>query len=354
MTTSSTAPQILDQVRRLIDMAQHVDTGGYEDEKPDAIGRELLPRIYALLNEEKAALVVVFDLYETSSAEAPAGTLSKLKDSKFDVRVDRLLDAEQSPRRIADIALIARMESSRLRNRIEALSPDASSWEYVELCAKARRQVLKSATAIDRAICELEGLPPRDTWYATELQISLKVRRVYTAFRHSLRRHAPKDDGDLTATLRLVGTSLAVIVGRPVYEVLRITDRMAIRTLQKRIIGWLRHKSRHPENPQRTRAARLWSDINSFADLLTQVNNRSELMEHDLTRLRLTLQAISVAGDEGLSASTLRELINPLFGLDDQLDAFIDSHLHLDEHEIGAIVQRLTLEVAPTAVDMTQ
>ena len=99
---------------------------------------------------------------------------------------------------------------------------------------------------------------------------------------------------------------------------MRIDDRLAIRKLQKRILAWLDH-----EPPKEEEGRRLWQDLVSFARLLSKVNEREELRQHDRKLLLFFDNQFQAARlPDALTTAQRTELEN-LVGLDDELDEIL-------------------------------
>ena len=316
-----TARSLLERVVSLISAAEDVDTRRFESSVEVVIREVLVPALEDVLDQAMCTLTAVFEHYEDrerAGGEAP----DEIKSDDFSCYVDELMRTASSRERIADVAMIARMELSRRRERLQRLSERAGAWEIIAVAASVRRRILKSATALQRAICLHEGVDCHNSWFRTELERSLEVRRVYALFRRRLELERPPSPEQVYSRLRLAGTSLAILIGSDIYESLRVSDRRMIRELQSKIIAWLRGASEGGRHPARA-GAQIWHDVAAFANLLMQVNNRAELLEHD--RAALTRVAGRLAS--GCSGVELpAELLGPLEGIaarDGQLEELV-------------------------------
>lgn len=183
-------------------------------------------------------------------------------------------------------------------------------------CDSALRRAKKGLVAIEAALAVLDGHPPTLT-LASEVDESLRVRAAYMRFRRRIQeieRQRGEPGQTLYVTMRAVGTAIAVLSGREEYSLARVADRLQIRELQRRILAWLHPDQRHDE----LAGQRLWQDVVSFTEMLTMVNRRSELVEHD----RVAIAALSHALESKDSPdSVLLEQLRALQGLHDPLDA---------------------------------
>src|SRR5262249_30052854 len=65
---------------------------------------------------------------------------------------------------------------------------------------------------------------------------------------------------------------------------------------------------------------RTWEEVISVVSLLTSISQRSELFTHDVAILSVLAESIAQKKD----VRVLREIAEPLFGLDPDLDALLD------------------------------
>ncbi|MBX3248860.1 MAG: hypothetical protein KF901_16915 [Myxococcales bacterium] len=243
----------------------------------------------------------------------------------FYVNVDNLMnDAGQ---RVADVAFLG---LSELRQKMSPrrVAEMSDGWDVVAECGSALRRTIKALTAIEVVLARAEGFEAK-LGYESEASRSIEVRREYARLRRTIAREgAPADTEALRRAFRRVGTAIAMLIGRDVYPDLRIHDRRQLRALQARILDWLRAV----DAPiAATEGGRLWQDMVGFADLLSHVNRRQELVEHDARMIRKLLEQEWTA-TTGIDLRSLR-------GLDDELDARIEERA--SEEVIHPILLRL-------------
>lgn len=172
-------------------------------------------------------------------------------------------------------------------------------------------------TSIDVALARA-GFGEAMLDFASELEVSLRVRRVCAKLRRRVLAGGDPTPDSLCARLRSAGTAIAMLVGWEVYPCLRVRDRLQLRDIQRRILDWLRH------DKDATAGLRLWQDLVSFMQMLSQVNRRQELVAHDRRVIREAYARVTESASEALAAETLA-LLAPLEGLDDEIDALIAS-----------------------------
>ncbi|MFP2960977.1 hypothetical protein ACLEPN_24990 [Myxococcus sp. 1LA] len=238
--------------------------------------------------------------------------------------------------RIADLAFVARLDLGERLERLGAMTASEAPWSIIAACGSARRRLFKCAAAVERALCAHEGLTPRLEGLLTqELERSLKVRQAYVLFRRGLLTRAEPTAAWLVPVLRRAAVCFSELTGRDIYEELRIEDRTELRRLQWAVLDWLRGQGGHDTESGR----RLWQDIAVFAELLTQVNLRPELREHDRALLGSLLSRLEL--DTPLSAEHLAELARPLLGVDDVLDDCIENPTAVERQEWRETLERL-------------
>jgi hypothetical protein len=185
----------------------------------------------------------------------------------------------------------------------------------------ARRRVRKSLTAVTAMLCAFEGLEA-PLGFASELERSIEVRRVYARLRKSIGEGEEPSDEELRARLRGVGTQVAMLIGRTIYPELRVDDRFQIRTLQQRILEWLREYD-GSERANLT-GRRLWQDVAGFARVLGTVNQRQELLEHDARVVAIANGTLFGRSPRAEVPGGLLGRLEALVGLDEELDALIE------------------------------
>lgn len=308
--------EVSQRLRDVFGAARGLETRACEEESSAQLLAGLVPRAQAALELGLGLLAKVVDVYE----EGPPGGVPELTpapaaDADFGRELDAIFAAGNA---ISDLCLAARIELKGKRQALSRLTARDDRWGLLSACASARRKLLKSANAIDIAIAEREGSAPvLGGVYETELARSLLVRRAYTTFRHVIAVASPADGGSQQA-LRAAAVAIAVLVGRDVYEDLRIDDRMQVRAFQ----GCLIEALQRPEPGPPRAAMKLWQDLFAFSGMLVEVNNRAELREHDRGLVATLLPRVRQLGDVPLDGE-LAKALAPLWGRDDGLDRLL-------------------------------
>ncbi|MCB9755840.1 MAG: hypothetical protein H6713_38405 [Myxococcales bacterium] len=311
---------VLRELDALFERARAVDTRRFESRDPDAIAREHIPEITALLADARATLCDVATRYDGGGASIAGATAP---GDDFSVHVDTLMRGDDTGTRVADLAIIARMELAQRLECIRRLPANASTWDIIAVTSSVRRRVLKSVSAIQKAICEHERLDREIPWFRAERERSLEVRRAYATFRRRLELERPPSRDELYARLRLVGTALAMLIGDDVYEHLRVTDRQLLRRLQEKVIQRLRVDPSSDGRAATREGERVWQDIATAAELLMQVNRRAELREHDAATLRRLTEELRPLSPRARVTPELRARLSSLMGADPAIDGLL-------------------------------
>lgn len=332
--TSSDLSRIQGALHAAAENARRIDTRRFEVDSIARIRAELVPMVYRAMDEAYAVLGDVVARYDRPSSPPPSegGDRPGLGDlvpgpgdsGMFNCLLDDIVDAAaDTPRqRIADIAFMARWELQRKRAAVGEAVQRGDDWQLIAECCSARRRVIKTTSGTERVLSEVEGLPSlfRDV-YQTERQRAIDTRAAYHAFVVGLREAERRWQAtDIGRCLRLIGTGVAQLVGRGIYEDLRVEDRRALRNLQTRIVSWLRDV----QDPREGR--RLLSEASATASLLMEVNRRPVLVEHDCELLEQLLVAVAEPATDRVAF--FKRLLS-VRGRDPELDRRIDGRWDL-------------------------
>lgn len=331
-------------LRDLALTARGIDLRGFEGRDSAAALRELVPAAQSALAGGIDVLGYVLDRYDPTEPYRGLGADSL----GFYREVDRLLEGGQSAaQRLGDLAFMARWELRRKHEQVAAIHESRELWMILTACGSARRQVVKSATAVERALSEAEGLPPSlEGLYVSELDLSREVRRAYGRFRRGVVRGGEPPPERVVSRLRTAAVGIAQLVGRDCYESLRVVDRVQLRAVQARLIEQLRH----PDAGGPRASLRLWQDVAAFAELLGGVNNRAELREHDLALAERALATMPPEQDDGAALDgALLEALRGLAGRSDEIDELIERRAAATAAEWRAPLRRIVDTLTPTA-----
>lgn len=216
--------------------------------------------------------------------------------------------------KLADVCFAGVLELNRAAQELQHARSDDDVLVALETAARKLRRALRAVieTALLSGQAELTGTEQLRGRDGFDLESTLAVRRLYAAFRRSLRRPQGETAEAVLTALRYAAGGLATLMSSPAYERARISDRRLLRRLQERLLLWAR------SGRAVTSGLELLDDVWTCADLLRDINRRQELKVHDVSLLRQLTCAASNTSEHWLHQ------LEPLFGLDDALDLLID------------------------------
>ncbi|MBL8151441.1 MAG: hypothetical protein JNN15_16070, partial [Blastocatellia bacterium] len=238
--------------------------------------------------------------------QTPAAERLQLETTRFD--------------KIIDLVWVARWEMKERVENIQRAKAQSDRCLLLFESDEALRGLFKSVTAVGVGICQQENLTPQScisNEAKDSLDLSIKTRRAYTIFQRNV-LHL-RDETDVYKNLRKVSKAIAILRGKNVFDQLRFFDRALLKSLQSKTIEWLGKADRDPLT-----GAMLWQDAVGFAELLGEINKRSELVEHDLSVLQncytiLTSLVVSLIPEEIVSQ------LQTVFGRHPELDQLLES-----------------------------
>lgn len=282
---------MLEELTTLVECVNAVDLRDLEQrparETWESVGSTLQGYVSASLK----LLERVVGRYDTTSEPVFGSDEPSDEYGAYALQVDTISQQRPSGGRVADLAFMARLE---LRDRARALdgmhTHTLAARPLLSTIDRARRCVRKSLTAVAAMLAAVEGLDS-SLCVSYELETSLEVRRAYARLRASIEGAKEPSDAEMYRRLRGVGTRIAMLIGRSLYQQLRVHDRCELRDLQTRILAWLRTDTDSEDG--RIQGRRLWQDIAGYARVLAMVSQRQELLQHDA---RLVTVAVGVSG----------------------------------------------------------
>ena len=316
--------ELHDGLARLAVRVDGVDIRRYETASDAAAAVEIAATVTELLHEARTLVGVMLSaaeaLHEEQSGEAPPPSATPSASISFESALDAALEDSRrwNLATVCDVLFLVRLELGQRIERLAQVTRGEHAARTVEECDGALRRVRKALLTVDQALARAE-IAPAKLDFASELELSLAVRRTYAQLRRRIRQVGEPASARLPAQLREIASALATVVGWRGYPTLRIRDRMQIRDLQARLLAWFRAPREDLEGE------RIWQDIRYFAEMLEHVNRRQELKEHDTLLLERVCQALTAPSEhELIEPASLSELA-ALEGLDDALDALLAS-----------------------------
>ena len=246
------------------------------------VENQLVQQVQGIIEEALDLMRRVMDFYDRESGsdispDLPLPTARQGEDD-FLREIGAAISSELAAQEVSNIAFAVRTQLLETYDALRAALGRDQVWVIASHADTGLRRAGKGLIMLESTVREYEGLEPVErSW--SKLHDSLEIRRLYCQFRRGiLRQGAPGDLDALTTTLRRAAHRIAILRDRRIYPLMRISDRLPIRRLQKRILTWLKAE---PTTDREEQGRRLWGDLVSFAELLIQVNHREELREHD-------------------------------------------------------------------------
>lgn len=308
-------------LRAAVQAAEAIPLTSYEESEGDHV----LP----LLDETRAALARAIDavagLLEHYDAVAESrASVRRLRvdhvERELCGELERAMGEEDATvRKAQNLAFIARMGLRGRATSLGSLGPGSGKWEVIAAASSALREILKALGALELAVCEHEELPVPATFYVTELERSLQVRRAYRIFHADIGPAREVSGADVGLRLRRAANAIAKLAGRPVYASMRVHDRFMIRSVQRRLQAWLRGVDEEPR-AREAAGVRLFQDLAHLAELMMGVNERAELRRHDEA---LCVEVMAALQAEQLEVPRAVASLAALQGRDGPLDALL-------------------------------
>lgn len=334
---SSQKQELLDRVGQLIVQTQGIDIGIPEESGMFSIEDDMVKHVRSVVRETSDLLLVIMECYDGEAA-SPGGAsdISATDDEAFLKEIGAQISSQLAVEEVSGLAFVSRGQLLDTMAIIDDAIASRQTWKVASYIDTGLRRSGRALVAIESAIRECEGLPVEYRQWQS-LDDSLEVRRIYGEFRRSILDRAGADPdvalegNDLLAALNHAAESIAKLRSLEIYPFLRIDDRLPIRRLQKRILRWLEENQGldesqlgESEGAASENGGLLWSDLVSFARLLTQVNHRQEIREHDRLAVNGLLRRFFEGGEPpGALTPDMVSLLEALQGREDELDRII-------------------------------
>ena len=346
-------PETLAYVTRAVELVKRFEIDAYEHRTVEDVRRELIPTMTKLVSSA-ATLVDKLSEYYGATQDDP-------DDYEFDSGHE-LHEVEETPaperdEGIAGLCFVGKLELAQNLQQIREPLDGVDKLTLIARCIQCRGALFKVAEAVDGAICEREGWS-RTVRSEPELRESLIVRRVYCRLSLRLAEIDPPTARDARESMQAADAALAEVLSSDVERHLRMSDRFQLLQLRSRVTEWL---ARAGESHVDT-AVKLWQDLTIATELLMQINNRQELVTHDLeaaTRIAERLKRPRRTGTAFDAA--VMEALSDLTGRDPQLDHWMqrlegDLRQELVTHleRIGSALSPSESEPEAAGVGMTE
>jgi hypothetical protein len=320
MVDPSPAANLQDAIAALAERVHDVDVRAYESMPPERLVEGLHPVVSGLLTDAGGVIANVLAAFDDTTDALDTSPLAS-PYVPFEQAVDAAIHSHSvtSHRAVADIAFLAQLELRQRQERLARVATCGNAVAMVSECDSALRRIRKALASLDHALARA-GLVRARLDFASEVDLSLRVRRACAKLRTRLLSAGDPTPEELHGRLRGAGTTIAMLVGWDVYPQLRVRDRLQLRELQRRVLEWLR------SDHDRLSGMRLWQDLVGFVRMLGQVSRRQELVEHDSQVIRDARARLT----DGAVPGDLLALLARLEGLDEDVDALLASSARTD------------------------
>jgi hypothetical protein len=298
-TTTTTMTTYQQQMKAVVRRVRDIDLWTFEGTPRAVLGHSLEPQVAAIVSDASAIAAAIL--------------------------------GERRDHADGDVAFIAHVELRQRLVRLASLSANDSASMVIAECDSALRRVGKALCAVDHAVAAATG-GQACLEYLSDLELSLRVRRAYATFRARVlaRAAAFPDDArteDVHARVIATGHEIANLVGLPVYPLLRMSDRLQLRSLQNKTVAWLRLRNESAREDWTTSGLRLWQDISATLLMFGQVNRRQELVSHDKSIILHVLSSLRSSSSSSSPPTSFTEDLwrdaVSLEGRDAEIDALI-------------------------------
>jgi hypothetical protein len=311
---SNRGRELLAAASKLVDQVTAIDFCVPDDTGSLAIAATLMPQVIDLVGQAAGFLDEVQDFYDQDLGSVDEQLEKIASLDSIGAQISTAIAVQE----IRDLAFVSSVQIRGCQPRLEAAVRSNNLVNMVASCDEAVSRLRKGLTPIEVGISEYEGVsPPQRQW--TDMSLLLEARRLYGQLRRELQDLGDPEDFELEPRFVGLHERLAEIRASELYIHLRISDRVQIRALQKRISLWLREESRDFRKGQI-----IWTELITFVNLLAQISHRQELREHDLGVISRTYRTLYAdARPPTIIPNEVMEDLHTLEGLDDALDKLI-------------------------------
>ena len=233
------------------------------------------------------------------------------------------LEAVESQRpgssEIADECFVARLglaESLRMLGRVDETT---DGWDVLTRANHTIGTLVKSAVNLEINLCQSFDLIPRLARLG-DVERAVGLRSAYRRMLRAVSKAGEPADDEVSQRLLHSRRALDVLLEQAIPTGMRIGDRREAVLLRRRIDQWLEGQ---PETEARD-GRRIWQDLVGFAELLLHINERQELIGHDIEVARRVLERLPGEPPAAERVVPLPEELARLYGRDAELDALIE------------------------------
>lgn len=237
------------------------------------------------------------------------------------------------------------MARLQIAQRLEQLRRPLDStdlWAFFAVCNQCRGALIQTVSATESALAAWLGVPV-ELDLSADLENSIQVRRAYQQFHRAVRAGGEPTLVQVHDRLRQTDEAAAQLIDSPFFRELRVADRAQLRRLKEQMAAWL--EAGAMADP--LTGLHLWCDVQALAELLLQVNNRHDLIEHDRAAL---LRLLDLLYNRSSAAESTREDVarelSRIAGRDFDLDQLVEQGEPLTSAAFIKAVTRAAVRLA--------
>ncbi len=312
---TSLADQVLaclNPLRGLARLARRINVNDFEEEQLEQAERLLRPLLARTLGLARGLLEQIQELTE-NNAGADELDWADLAGAAGDAA------AGSSRGRVADVCSLARLQLAQRLEQLDHPLESADLWAFSALCNQCRGNIVQAVSAVEGAVAAWLGLAV-ELDLSADLENSIRVRQAYQHFHATVCAGGELTLVEVQPRLNQARAAAARLMDSPFVSELRIADRAQLRRLNEMMTTWL--EAGPTADP--LAGMRLWSDVRALAEIMLQVNNRQDLIEHDRAALLRLLDLFynQAASIEARREDVQRELAR-ISGRDFELDELV-------------------------------
>lgn len=310
------AGDLRERLVSLFERARAIDLRRYEAASTPSDIDRLVELVSSVLEEARERVHDASDFFAQTGSRDGAAPLQLLKRDE-DASLRSEPTTEQARHLCSGILLDLRLSANQLEPLQVAASAREDREEVLTATAACLHKIRKAATAVDRVLAQVDGHDPALTT-TIELESSLRTRKEYVHYRRAVMGSGPPSSERLLDRLCRAAIAFMRMQAKSMYCDLRLSDRLELQAMHERVSAWV-------EAPQHDleEGRRLWQDCAGLAELLKQINLRSDLIDHDKQLMGRLVPLLAAMDASRPLPDEIFDQAKRLLGRDDAVDSLI-------------------------------
>ena len=290
-----------------------------------------LPSIRRLFTEAMAVLEDLEEVVEQATSER-----ADVRQSWS--RATGTLILPRAFEELADLCFIAAVECRACLKELDGLSSESEQFTLLVVMERSQSRLSAGLYAVETRLARMSGRDSK-TRHVDLGRKSLRARALIGRFRRRIASVSGQAENDMEKRVRAIGNSFAWLLGHDHFSNLRASDRLTAKVLHGRTLGWLRG-ARRPRPSSTTCAPplsahssssgsidddgqRLLEDVTAFIELLGLINDRPEVVQHDLRNVLEIMSVLADSDPHGPLPCSVVGPLNSILGRDEELDEML-------------------------------